>query len=249
MNQQFYHTATPTNFKKVNSNTISTNKNLNEEKSKNAKRQMDIERMQQWKVNATKKNEEKKQSDSKNLLSDKLRKTILPKSKDIQPRSSVLLKIDHTSAGRRKNGVKARAIQINEFYPHLFRSKLLKKLKINEIDESLPKIAFAGRSNVGKSSLINALVTKKGMGGKAHVSSKPGETQNVSCYQLSNSLTMIDFPGYGFAFADEEKRLKWQNEIHSFLLNASKMKRVFLLIDVRHGFKESDYTFLSFLNQ
>ena len=247
--QQNYSTSFCNLVNKKTNNNLNSQQEKNKENSKQSRRFADIERIQQWKKNATMKSEEKKETETKNLLSEKMKKTILPKPKHVKPRPSVLLKVDYTSVGRKKNGLKPKPTPLNDSFPQLFCAKLLKKLKLNQIDETLPKIAFAGRSNVGKSSLINSLVTKKGKGGKAAVSRKPGETQNVSYYQLLNTLTLVDFPGYGFAFVDEEKRLKWQNEIYDFLLSASKLKRVFLLIDVRHGFKESDYSFLTFLNQ
>ncbi|KAG2374370.1 hypothetical protein C9374_010940 [Naegleria lovaniensis] len=218
-------------------------------KSKLEKRLEDIQRMQRWKQHAQQKHAEKKIAQVNNLLSDKLTDSLLPKSSEIKPRSSVLARVEKTSVGRRRHGQKEKKFEINVYFPKLFRSKVMKKVSLDKIDNSLPKIAFAGRSNVGKSSLINSLVTKKGYGGKAIVSSKPGETQDINCYQLANALNLIDFPGYGFAFADDEKRLQWIQNMQQFLLNAVKMKRVFILIDVRHGFKESDYSFLSFLNQ
>nr|CAG4711377.1 unnamed protein product [Naegleria fowleri] len=234
----------------VSSSNHNENSELNEKtKSKLEKRLEDIQRMQRWRQNAQQKHAEKKAAQMNNLLSDKLANSRLPKSSEIKPRSSVLARVDKTSVGRRRHGQKAKKVEINIYFPKLFRSKVLKKVPLDKMDNSLPKIAFAGRSNVGKSSLINSLVTKKGSGGKAIVSNKPGETQEINCYQVADALNLIDFPGYGFAFADDEKRLQWIKNMQEFLLHAVKMKRVFILIDVRHGFKQSDYSFLSFLNQ
>jgi GTP-binding protein len=126
-------------------------------------------------------------------------------------------------------------------------SPKLSKEKNNEL--KLPRFIFAGRSNVGKSSLINALVTKKGTGGKAAVSEKPGETQDIYLYQLGKTIEFIDSPGYGFSFASEEKRENWKKEIKNTILHLNRLKRVFILIDIRQGLKVTDYEFLTFLNQ
>ncbi|KAL0482241.1 GTP-binding protein EngB [Acrasis kona] len=111
----------------------------------------------------------------------------------------------------------------------------------------IPEFAFAGRSNVGKSTLLNTLV---GSLGKAAVSSKPGMTQTLNFYRLSNYFCFVDLPGYGFAYAKEKKIDNWNELIRWYLVNRQKavLKRVFVLIDARHGLKEPDREFLKFLN-
>ena len=250
-NSTSFSTCSILNFKKPSKPTTINHSDPTITKlSKTEKKLQDVQRMHKWKELAQTKNSEKKIAEQKNLLSTKLIQNVVPESrKKIEPRSSVIIKVDKASVGKRKHGEKEKTIELNENYPKLFSSKFLKRVQLENMNQSLPKIVFAGRSNVGKSSLINALVTKTGKGGKAAVSSKPGETQSLNCYQLSDAINIVDLPGYGFAFAEEEKRLEWQEQIRNFLLTASKLRRVFILIDARHGFKENDYSFLTFLNQ
>jgi len=149
--------------------------------------------------------------------------------------------------------------------------------------KGLAEVAIAGRSNVGKSTLLNALLygntddslsprkyqrgktpdrTKLPKGVKALTSSKPGQTKELSFYQITAdvitenasiekakerakmSLLMVDLPGYGFAFAKEERTIEWKNLMHYYLLERRSLKRILLLLDARHGFKKTDFDFL-----
>jgi GTP-binding protein len=101
----------------------------------------------------------------------------------------------------------------------------------------LPEIAFAGRSNVGKSSLINALVGRSGL---ARSSSEPGRTREVNFFILDGRLRLVDLPGYGFARAPRGEAQRFQNLSRAYLRGRPNLRRVFLLIDARHGLKPQD---------
>ena len=101
----------------------------------------------------------------------------------------------------------------------------------------LPAIAFAGRSNVGKSSLINALVTRKGL---ARASTEPGRTREVNFFLLDGRLRLVDLPGYGFAKVSRVAARKFQNLGRDYLRGRPNLKRAYLLIDARHGLKDVD---------
>lgn len=102
---------------------------------------------------------------------------------------------------------------------------------------SLPEIAFAGRSNVGKSSLINALMCRKNL---ARTSSQPGKTQTINFYNINDALYYVDLPGYGYARASRESQAKWGTMIEKYLKNSRQLKAVFLLLDIRHEPKSTD---------
>ncbi len=104
-------------------------------------------------------------------------------------------------------------------------------------DPDLPEIAFAGRSNVGKSSLINALVNHKHL---ARASNEPGRTREVNFFDLDGRLRLVDLPGYGFARASKTATDKFQNLGRAYLRGRANLKRVYLLIDARHGLKSVD---------
>ena len=98
-------------------------------------------------------------------------------------------------------------------------------------DHTLPEIAFAGKSNVGKSSLINALMNRKAY---ARTSSQPGKTQTINFYNINKELYYVDLPGYGYAKVSLEAKEKWGKMIERYLRNSAMLKLVFLLIDIRH---------------
>ena len=102
---------------------------------------------------------------------------------------------------------------------------------------SLPEVAFAGRSNVGKSSLINALMNRKSL---AHTSSQPGKTQTINYYNVNNALYFVDLPGYGYAKANEKVKAQWGKMVENYLHKSKKLRRVFLLVDIRHEPTEND---------
>ena len=93
------------------------------------------------------------------------------------------------------------------------------------------EIAFAGKSNVGKSSLINALMKRKSL---ARTSAQPGKTQTINYYNINDELYFVDLPGYGFAKVDEQTKIKWGKMIENYLGTSKQLKAVFLLIDIRH---------------
>ncbi len=95
----------------------------------------------------------------------------------------------------------------------------------------LPEVAFAGKSNVGKSSLINALMNRKSL---ARTSSQPGKTQTINFYNINKELYFVDLPGYGYAKASVEIKAKWGKMIENYLHKSKQLKMVFLLIDIRH---------------
>ncbi len=101
----------------------------------------------------------------------------------------------------------------------------------------LPEVAFAGRSNVGKSSLINALVGQKYL---ARASNEPGRTREINFFLLDGKLRLVDLPGYGFARVSRTSKDKFQNLGRQYLRGRPNLKRVYLLIDSRHGLKEPD---------
>jgi GTP-binding protein len=103
---------------------------------------------------------------------------------------------------------------------------------------TLPEIAFAGRSNVGKSSLINALTGRRTL---ARTSSTPGRTQQLNFFALGGRLQLVDMPGYGYAAVGKEKVANWTRFAQDFLRGRASLLRVFLLIDARHGVKPIDH--------
>lgn len=98
-------------------------------------------------------------------------------------------------------------------------------------NNELPEIAFAGKSNVGKSSLINGLVNRKAL---ARTSQQPGKTQTINFYNVNEELYFVDLPGYGYAKVSEEVKAKWGKLIERYLNKSESLKAVFLLIDIRH---------------
>ena len=104
-------------------------------------------------------------------------------------------------------------------------------------DNLLDEVAFAGKSNVGKSSLINALMNRKAL---ARTSSQPGKTQTINFYNVNDAMYLVDLPGYGYAKASEEVKAKWGKMIENYLHTSKRLKAVFLLIDIRHDPSAND---------
>ena len=104
-------------------------------------------------------------------------------------------------------------------------------------DNALPEIAFAGKSNVGKSSLINGLLNRKSL---ARTSAQPGKTQTINFYNINRELYFVDLPGYGYAKVSAEIREKWGKMIEGYLHTSLQLRKVFLLIDIRHVPSEND---------
>lgn len=98
-------------------------------------------------------------------------------------------------------------------------------------DNEFPEFAFAGKSNVGKSSLINGLIQRKAL---ARTSSQPGKTQTINFYNVNKNLYFVDLPGYGYAKVSMEIKAKWGKMIERYLQKSKQLKAVFLLIDIRH---------------
>ena len=104
-------------------------------------------------------------------------------------------------------------------------------------DNTCPEFAFAGKSNVGKSSLINALLNRKSL---ARTSSTPGKTQTVNFYRVNDAFYFVDLPGYGYARVSKTEREKWGKMIERYLHKSQMLRQVFLLIDIRHEPGEND---------
>lgn len=115
-------------------------------------------------------------------------------------------------------------------------------------DASVPEIAFAGRSNVGKSSLLNALTGRKSL---ARTSVTPGRTQELNFFDVGDPLAfrLVDMPGYGFAKAPKDIVRKWRFMVNDFLRGRQELKRVLVLIDSRHGIKDVDRDILEMLDK
>ena len=104
-------------------------------------------------------------------------------------------------------------------------------------ENTLPEIAFAGKSNVGKSSLINGLMNRKSF---ARTSATPGKTQTINFYNINQELYLVDLPGYGYAKVSEQEKEKWGKMIERYLHQSKQLRAVFLLIDIRHAPSAND---------
>ncbi len=114
-------------------------------------------------------------------------------------------------------------------------------------ENTLPEVAFCGRSNVGKSSLINTLLNRKSL---ARTSAQPGKTQTLNFYLLNKALYLVDLPGYGYAKTSKEVREKWGKMIQNYLTGSEMLRYVFQLIDIRHDPTADDismYEWLTYL--
>ena len=109
----------------------------------------------------------------------------------------------------------------------------------------IPEVCFAGRSNVGKSSLINSICTKRSL---ARTSNTPGRTQLIHFYSIQNKLFLSDLPGYGYAKAPKSKIFEWTKLMENYFKNRINLTRVFILIDARRGLKNSDHELMDLLN-
>ncbi|MGK2285297.1 ribosome biogenesis GTP-binding protein YihA/YsxC [Pedomonas sp. V897] len=128
---------------------------------------------------------------------------------------------------------------------------LLSAPKVEFLPEAIcPEIAFAGRSNVGKSSLINAVTNRNGL---ARTSTTPGRTQELNFFDVGDpagpQLRLVDMPGYGYAEAPRPVVESWQRQIRTYLRGRTVLKRVFVLIDARHGVKDADLPIMKLLDE
>ena len=122
---------------------------------------------------------------------------------------------------------------------------LLSAHSIKQLPEgTLPEIAFAGRSNVGKSSLINRLIGRKAL---VKVSGKPGKTQGLNFFKVADSLHLVDLPGYGFAKVSKSLQESWQGLISSYLETRKSLQCVVIIIDIRHEPKDQDTQLMGWL--
>lgn len=104
-------------------------------------------------------------------------------------------------------------------------------------ENQMPEIAFAGKSNVGKSSLINALMNRKSY---ARISGKPGKTQTINFYNINRAFYLVDLPGYGYARVSQQEKQKWGQMVERYLHGSKQLRAVFLLIDIRHDPSAND---------
>jgi GTP-binding protein len=111
-------------------------------------------------------------------------------------------------------------------------------------ESSLPEVAFAGRSNVGKSSLLNALVRRKSF---ARVSRTPGRTREINFFRVNNTFVLVDLPGYGYARISKTKKAEWRPMIDSYLRRTTQLRGIVLLLDIRREPSDDDRAMLDFL--
>ena len=141
-----------------------------------------------------------------------------------------------------------KSFKLNDFNPEiikigrkLFSQPCVFSAGVNNSEQlpnsSIPEIAFAGRSNVGKSSLLNTLTNRSNL---ARVSQTPGCTKQLNFFNLNNEIMICDLPGYGYAKISKKERLNWDNLIIKYLKGRALLQRVLLLIDIRRGLKDSD---------
>ena len=113
-------------------------------------------------------------------------------------------------------------------------------------DNQLPEIAFAGKSNVGKSSLINALMNRKSL---ARTSAQPGKTQTINFYNINDAMYLVDLPGYGFAQRGKENREQLKRIIENYILDREQLTNLFVLLDCRHEAQKIDLEFMEWLGE
>lgn len=133
---------------------------------------------------------------------------------------------------------------------HVFFNRAEFKLGMSELAQlppsDIPEIAFAGRSNVGKSSLLNALTGRRDLARTSHT---PGRTQQLNFFNLDNRLYLVDMPGYGYAKVSKKMRSDWDLLIFDYLRGRPNLRCVFVLVDSRHGLKDSDRSLMDMLDE
>ncbi|KAJ4818231.1 P-loop containing nucleoside triphosphate hydrolases superfamily protein [Rhynchospora pubera] len=186
----------------------------------------------------------------------------------IQPSSSILSFVDDNLLGRRRlneltnagynvklsapldNMPFSKSTERDRIEPAVFRNKLeffaAAKVPSSFPPPVLPEIAFAGRSNVGKSSLLNALTRQWGV---ARTSDKPGLTQTINFFRLASKLCLVDLPGYGFAYAKEEVKDAWEELVKEYVSTRVGLQRVCLLVDTKWGMKPRDYELVDLMER
>lgn len=141
------------------------------------------------------------------------------------------------------------ALITDQFLRQVFSGPCDFRLGIANLDQlppsQIPEIAFAGRSNVGKSSLINALMNRK----IAHVSHTPGRTQQLNFFDVGGHFWLVDMPGYGYAKVSKTMKAKWNEVLKDYLKGRPNLRVVFLLIDSRHGLKDTDIEMMEMLDK
>lgn len=137
-----------------------------------------------------------------------------------------------------------------EFCQKLFGQECTFLLSVAKLDQlpapDVPEVAFAGRSNVGKSSLLNGIVAQKNLARASHT---PGRTQFLNFFQLGSQLRLVDLPGYGYAEAPKKLIAAWNQLFKFYLKGRVNLKRVYVLIDSRHGVKASDLEMMKMLDE
>lgn len=113
-------------------------------------------------------------------------------------------------------------------------------------DNALFEVAFAGRSNVGKSSLINAILNRKSL---ARTSAQPGKTQTINYYKVNDAFYLVDLPGYGYTRASEQVKAQWGRMVERYLHSSRQLKAVFLLVDIRHAPSADDRQMYQWMTQ
>ncbi|KAL0370838.1 UNVERIFIED_CONTAM: putative GTP-binding protein EngB [Sesamum angustifolium] len=174
----------------------------------------------------------------------------------IRPTSSILSFVEDNLLGRRRDIEFRRAGYNTQLSAPLDKHSLLNRNKLEffaaaKISSSfpspdLPEIAFAGRSNVGKSSLLNALTRQWGV---VRTSDKPGLTQTINFFKLGSKLSLVDLPGYGFAYAKEEVKEAWEELVKEYVSTRAGLKRVCLLIDTKWGMKPRDHELIDLMER